>query len=580
MLENKFNIDSYLQTIIPGVIDAFVGFYGEDERESITQRFNNTVVVGYLSLSDYSNVFYDVQREIKELAIRKFFELNNIDYDEDLSKLLFGSLGTIESGTLGDYYKQKNSDIYKSLLNSFIEKLKKYFLSQGKSLSNEDVGKILDGYEPAFRKAISYEEKSFSEKYGTYAAYLNQLEKIKEEMNKKYFMLYLTEILPYLSETDQQKIANIDIDNYWLYSFEEGGLYLNFTADISHNTKMSAFTSESERILSDKNTSDWQKESIIDDRIDYFKKMGFDHGDDYEKYLADSNCQKIIPSTEHADKICDLRTSLEHKAVEEMLLAMPHIANAKKRVEEADLVIKEGEFLSSIIKGLTCIVPNYKLENDELVPHPVMHICGNRDIDAFDCTLIHEFNHVYELSLINYDESVINSVSGWDICVDEIKAKEEVSHEKDNNKRNYEMLNEVINELIAQEICTLMHKKGKFFFGDSQTSLNTSRSSYSFLFCLAKDFYFEFKDAIIASRKNGNIEVIYDAVGKDNFEALNLLCYDYEMYFGGMKIYSLYNALEKNVDNDLTKFHNECLRKKDEILEKMRLYSQAREKSV
>ena len=580
MLANKFNIDSYLQSIIPDIIEAFADFYGEEERESIAQRFNNTVVIGYLSLSDYSSIFYDAQREIKELATRKFFELVKIDYDEELAKMLFGSFNTIESGTLGDYYNHKENKIYKSLLDGFIRKLKKHFLSQGKNVSNEDVGKILDNFEPAFSDAISYEQKVFKEKYGIYETYLRQIEKIKEDINKKYFMLYLKEIMPYLSETDQQKIANIDIDNYFLYTFEEGGLYLGFTPDISHQIKMSAFSSESEKMLSDENTCDWQKESIKADRIDYFKKKGFDYGDNYEAYLADSECRKNIPSTEHADKICDIKTSLEHKAVEETLLAMPHIASAKKRVEEADLVIKEGEFLSSIIKSLTCIVPNYRLENGNLVPHPVMYINGNRDSEAFDCTLIHEFNHVYELSLINYDERVINSVSGWDICVDEIKAKEEVTYETDTNKRNYEMLSEVIDEMIAQEICTIMHKKGKFFFGDSQTSLNTSRSSYSFLFCLAKDFYFEFKNAIIASRKNGNIQAIYDAVGKDNFEELNLLCYDYEMYFSGMKVYSLYNALEKSIDNDLTRFHKECLRKRDEILKKMRAFSQQNVKSI
>ena len=580
MLENKFNIDSYLQEIIPSIIDAFADFYGESERECITEKFNHTIAIGYLSLKDYQNVLYDAKTEIKNLAMKRFFELIKVDYDEELAKILFGTFYSIENGTLHDYYANRNSDYFKSVIDRFLKNIKNHYQTQGKTVNDEEIYHLLDSYEPAYKEAVSYEEKLFNEKYGKYQEYYDYINQIKEDMNKKYFMQYLKEISPYLSPSDQQKIANIDIDNFWLYSFEDGGLYLSFSPDISNIIKMSVFNSESEKILHDENANGWQKESIINDRIEYFKKKGFDYGDDYEAYLADSDCQKIIPSIEHADKICGIKTSLEHKAVEETLLAMPHILDAKKRVVDADLIIKEGDFLSSIIKGLTCITPNYKFENGQLVPYPIMHINGNREIESFDCTLIHEFNHVYELSLLDYDEKMIHSVSGWDICNDEIKEKEEVSHERDEGKRSYEMLNEVINELIAQEICTLMHKKGKFFFGDSQTSVNSSRSSYSFLFCLAKDFYFEFKDAIIASRKNGNIEAIYNAVGKDNFEALNILCYDYEMYFGGMTIYSLYDALEKNVDNDLTRFHSECLRKKDEILEKMRAYSQENKQSI
>ncbi|MBR4231322.1 MAG: hypothetical protein IKR74_04110 [Bacilli bacterium] len=580
MLESKLNIDSFLQTIIPDAIEAFVDFYGEEERANITNRFNSIITIGYLSLNGYSNLVYEAKKQVKAEAIKHFFKLLNIDYDETLAKIFFGSLSSIEKGTLDDYYKNKDKDYFKSFIDDFASKIREHLKSQGKVVSSDEIYQMLDSYESAFKDSVVFEKKIFNEKYGKYQSYLQQIEKIKDDMNKKYFMLYLKEIMPYLSAADQQKIANIDIDNYFLYTFEEGGLYLSFTADISHNTKISAFTSESERMLNDDNVPDWQKESIRSERIDYFKKMGFDYGDDYEAYLADSECKRIIPSLEHADKICSLKTSLEHQAVEETILAMPHIAAVKKRVDEADLVIKEGEFLSTIIKELTCIVPNYKLVDGKLEYYPVMHINGNRDIESFDCTLIHELNHIYELCLLGYDEKMIHSVSGWDICDDEIKDKEEVSHEKDPNKRNYEMLNEVINELLAQEICTLMHKKGKFLLGDSQTSINTSRSSYAKLFCLVKEFYFEFKDSIIASRKNGNIQAIYDAVGKDNFEALNLLCHDYEMYFSGFKIYNLYNALEKGVDNDLTRFHNECLRKKDEIIERMRAYSKEKKQSI
>ena len=580
MLESKFNIDSYLQTIVPRIIDAFVDFYGEEERESITKKFNNIVLIGYLNITDYRSLVSDAQKEIKGLAVKKFFESVDLEFDEKLAKLFFGYPFSIKSGSLAEYYRDYDNDLYKGVTISFIGKIKKALESQGKTLSDDEIYKMLDSYKQAYKDAADYEEQTFNEKYGRYQEYLDYLEKLKTDINNKYYMLYLKEIMPYLSQTDQQKVANLDINNFWQYSFEDGGLFFSDLPDLFQNTKISSFNSESESILHNPNIYDWEKESIINDRIDYFKKRGFDHGDDYEAYLADDECKKILPSTEFADKICNLKTSFEHKAIEETLLSMPNIVASKKRVIDANLVIKEGEFLSSIIKGHTCIVPNYRLVNGQMISSPVMQINGKIDGESFDCTLIHEFNHVYELSLIDYDDKMIHSVCGWDICDDEIRDKEEISHELDRDKRSYEMLNEIINELLAQEICKLMHEKGVFFFGDKNTSVNTSRSIYSKLLCLVISFYHEFRDAIIASRKNGNIEIIYDAVGRENFDALNQLCYDYEMHFSGFKIYNLYDALEKNIDNEATRYYYDCLRKKDEIMEKMRAYAAEKEKSI
>ena len=174
MLENKFNIDSYLQEIIPSIIDAFADFYGESERDSITKTFNK-----------YSIVF-DSKKEIKDLAMKRFFELIKADYDEELAKILFGTFYSIENGTLHDYYTKRNSDYFKSVIDRFLKNIKNHYQTQGKTVNDEEIYHLLDSYEPAYKEAVSYEEKLFNEKYGKYQEYYDYINQIKEDMNKKY----------------------------------------------------------------------------------------------------------------------------------------------------------------------------------------------------------------------------------------------------------------------------------------------------------------------------------------------------------------------------------------------------------
>ena len=95
-----------------------------------------------------------------------------------------------------------------------------------------------------------------------------------------------------------------------------------------------------------------------------------------------------------------------------------------------------------------------------------------------------------------------------------------------------------------------------------------------------KDFYYEFKDAIIKSRKNGNIQVIFNEVGKNNFDNLNSLFAIYNEHFGGMKFYNLVSSLNSNQETEQTKIYYDLVKQRDEILKNMRCYSSMRNKNV
>ena len=118
-----------------------------------------------------------------------------------------------------------------------------------------------------------------------------------------------------------------------------------------------------------------------------------------------------------------------------------------------------------------------------------------------------------------------------------------------------------------------MHNNGTYIMGDEKTSDNTSHSGYQMSAFLVRDFYSTFKDVIIASRKGNNIQVLFDAVGEDNFMELNQLLYDFSDYFKGFKIYRAYQEMEKNEDTELTRYYYACKNKGIEIMNRMKEYN-------
>jgi hypothetical protein len=153
--------------------------------------------------------------------------------------------------------------------------------------------------------------------------------------------------------------------------------------------------------------------------------------------------------------------------------------------------------------------------------------------------------------------------------------------EKDEEKRNYEMLNEIMNEFIAQDICTILHQNGITFTTDLENSKNTGGTSYQVILGgFTRTFYELYKDEIIESRKTGDMSKIFDVVGKDNFEQFNDMLRDYSARFQGMDIYKLHRDLHNNVDNEDTRYYHECIDKAKELYSKFKENKAHYEESV
>ena len=124
--------------------------------------------------------------------------------------------------------------------------------------------------------------------------------------------------------------------------------------------------------------------------------------------------------------------------------------------------------------------------------------------------------------------------------------------------------------MITQDITKILFDSNHYIFNNKDNAVIEGGTNYEHTKFLVEEFYETYKDKIIESRKNGNIQVIYDTIGKDNFQALNQLLHIYNKYFSGEAIYDVYEELEAGIESSKTKIYHELEEKRNIILSNMK----------
>ena len=130
----------------------------------------------------------------------------------------------------------------------------------------------------------------------------------------------------------------------------------------------------------------------------------------------------------------------------------------------------------------------------------------------YDCILIHELLHVIDEHIIYQDNDVIISQGGFErMC---IKGEKKLD-------RNFEFLNEIIHQRIAEEI-------NEFMYDNNILLINTREEKEKSINEYKKDrcpvveiFYDKYKDILFSDKLNGNIEDFIKYVGEDYFIKFN-----------------------------------------------------------
>ena len=567
MIEDIINIASTLEEKVPIIIEAFVKYYGEEERQRITKIFNSVTYVGYLDYNAIKKLNLDLREQIYKIGGYRFLENIGLEVNEENYKKFFGSKMTGYNDNPKNFYLYEidGQEWAKELALKAIEVL----FGEKVAIDTPEYDKykeILLSYKEKYDEAIAMCDEALRN-FSKFTDYENELKALKNRVHDKYTVKFFDRISVYLSEHDKALIGK----NHFLSEFDCYEVLVGFSYD--SKCLIDAFSRENEEKLRNVRTNEYTKNSIIGDRISYYKKKGLDLGDDYEDYLESDEAKQLTPSFEFVDEIKSIREKLVQEEKNEFVMGSQNLEPLLEKIKSVGLESHNYSFYEIVRDNTTCVTPNFILDGDSIVVHPLLYIYGGTGLDTMDCRLIHECNHIYELSCLEYDGDEANFACGWDICKEKV-AHSEISEINDSvpEHRSYEMLNEIINELLAQEITALMHENGVYLYGDEQVSKNTSLSSYGFATRLVWDFFQTYKAEIIASRKEYNMDILFNKVGKDNFMELNQLVKDYLEYFAGFKGINTITAIREGRENADTRYYSQCLADASRIIENMHNY--------
>lgn len=183
-----------------------------------------------------------------------------------------------------------------------------------------------------------------------------------------------------------------------------------------------------------------------------------------------------------------------------------------------------------------------------------------REGGILDYTMLHEYCHLIEMPV----KDGKYQGTGFDYG-------EEINpYMKD--KRKYERLNETITDIFASQATRMLHKKGIYMLeppsltNDNIMDANTSSITKKMLIPFLK----EYKKEIIKARMTGNLQSLFDIIGKENFEELNdcINKVDYLVFEKGLE-----KRLKNKKDDEVTKEYRQELQRLDKIYSNMKEHS-------
>lgn len=572
MIDKKLELSKSIVDYLPVIKEYFIKYYGEDYREVINSRFDNCTYIGYTPFYITKNYLNKLYREKTDELRQRFLLNNNLEVTTDNLDKYFGKYSDFLSKRSINLYKIfeciDDVDHVKYFKDDLIRFLRKFsgndnlVVNSGAyySLINE-----LNELRPNFEK-IMQEFADFRSKYEKYEEFVGSCEKLTTKIRNKYTVLYLKEIYEFLDEHDKNMADDAYLNGKDINTWNLNCYNILCASFYSNRSLSDSFSSDSEAKLNDPNTKSYTRNSIINDRIWYFNKLGINLGNNFDDYMNDERCLKLRPDVAMVDKIIKIREDLHEKERCEFLTSTTQYQEHLKDIESLNLIDKNISYnYDNVCSDVICINPNIRYKNGKIELYNLLLFSGRCSNDYFDKGLLHECNHLVETELVSVNDNSYVVRSGWDILNCKIN-----DNSDSDEKREFEQLNEIINELLSQEITQVLHSDGIYLFDDKETARIKGGTNYERSRFIVFQFYEEFKEDIKYSRITGDMTVLYNKVGKDNLLELNQLVTDFHDYFSGFTIYKLYEELEKKLDTDRVRFFYKCVSKRDELMVKMK----------
>ena len=559
MVDKYINLLEYQENFfskMDSIIESFVSFYGEDKREEITNKFQTCVVMPYISINDLKEIIKKIK---KEKTIELCDELvNNSSIKKEQLKSFFP-------------YSEFGDNLFLRYYN-FVSKVKESkeeikadtFLT--KFDSNITAKNILDGNLDEKMKLMEEVRPLITRLNESYNEVINRIDKYDKmtniktnEIGYKHMYMFAVENKELLGD-EFTKIEEEykDYGVISLYRYPKFNMYFGHIND--SGIKISCFDEKSEKSIKD---DDFFASLIKNDRISFYKNMGIDLGKDYEAYEKSEKCRSIRPTKEIIEYYLKQKEHYNKEYKKEVLENYP-IYRQCKSVLDKENFLDRVDLDVLFDEGITAVLPNFVKKENEIVNCPIVLLNLGRDIEGLDQNIIHEFNHLYELTTIDVNEKGYNMVCGWDIL------NHEFDEEDTKVSRKYEKMNEIVNDLLAEQVCKIMHSKGEYLFSSSD-KVRYNMAGYRRTTFLVSGMLKNFYDEVLESRK-GNMDIIFDKLGKENIDSLNGLFPIYEEKFGGFKVLNLIDDINNGRTTELTEFKKGIDTKRDLIIENMKKY--------
>ncbi len=497
----KFNIAGIdlfnpIENKLDKIIEYFVKFYGEEYRERIENRLKNTIYIFIGEINKTSlkstageiNTYYN--RKIKDIETNffrkhkiteeKYFSISSVDFNEIISVILNYHKNEIEINDIDLSVAKNISELAVAfdVIASIDPKTNEQIYKNVKAVLNNnfyDFYKKLIIFKNYWNSECKSEVEKINSRKTKMVNYFLNLEKASVDVIKDYNNNKVN-LLAY----NIAKIKNISIEE--LKKCKKIKLYIYVYLDM--------FEKEEELL------TNFDKQA----RIDFFKFLGFDFGNDYEKYVKSKTLMKKLFNKNLLSTYDELKDLF--------YFAQSHINPYYN--EEIKKVINTGVYDFDLSEEMLDLITNYsdKLaccypridKNGELINFCICSEYLNLDT----ATLIHEMNHIVQTDIIKKNEKVYGTKIGLRFL------------SENNTSKNYDILDEIFNDYISIKIYNTMKFDG-FEIGYKPYLV----SSYSCAFDLLGNFIDKYQDVLITCSMNDDPILLTKIIGKKNLENLN-----------------------------------------------------------
>jgi len=475
------------------IIKWFVKYYGEENRAKIENRINNM---------EFIFVSKDPKRDITEFYNKKTLEIKNQFFNESGITIDKDEIESVRNALKDNDYDNDN--------------LQNILWEMGFEDMPEDVLEQEDNYNLVFNK-LNQCEKLWDNKYQQ-----KHDEILKEK--EQYMQLFKGEERESEREDIARKEYYKNVGNYISDNINAG------ISDYEMNTVIHII-----EILHNTGKEKLNDEFIVNDNlkelfISVFKLLGYDYGEDYDRYINDTN---LLNSVFDKDLIKYMQQQKEQRDANRKPVNFT-IRNAVERIKQLD--VKGGCY--NILKGIyayglgfmkdtIAYNQSYINSKNEIRNICVLPLGTNLSTE----TVIHESGHAVLSDVLSVDDCAFVAKSGFQVNrhyfanndLDEYKkATNQEDIESSNNQYKYiddenvKALDEVINDLITTGMASKARAEG-FVIGLK----DMHNTSYSNAFPMMKDFVYKNIKLMKFAQINRDPMILANHMGIDNFERLS-----------------------------------------------------------